>query len=452
MNDYYFAPDNLKSQGRKAIDAYEYCTISYKEKSNQEKDGWEIHRKNSKSLRMKKLKLDSNYFRDRVWSLFLRYQPEFINENSSISIKDVKKDVDVIDVDVDYIEDEVRIISKVFSGNNAIKNLKSFIDEISEKKPTLSKTLNRFDDKKRKVGIVIWTNGIQINKAVLDKIDGYGIIRLKSEELSYFEALQKELGVVSKYQFFAKLFAGQTIPELNNKVPAIKGVMGGHTYYSFSIEPETLLKLSYVLHRVNTSEDNIGAYQRMIKKKRVSEITGFLDAGGFFPNSIIINIDTKHRKPLKWSNASSMDHTSRASLGILHLPKKYRSAFVIDGQHRLYGYGGSHFRFTNTIPVVAFENLPSELQSKLFVEINHKQKSVPRNVLLALDSELKWNSPDADNAVSALNSRLIQLLGSQEDSPLNNRIVLSEEQGSRTKCITRGLFYWVWFKSSQAIC
>ncbi|HKK62066.1 MAG TPA: DGQHR domain-containing protein, partial [Bacteroidales bacterium] len=401
MTELYSTFDSLKSKGRNAADPYTYTTISYKEKSKFEQEGWVIHRKNSKSLRMKIEKERSVYFQDQVWNLFLQYQPEFINGNQAIELRHHKRDERIIEVDVDYIEDEVRIVSKVFSGEDSVSKLKLFVDEIAEKKPTLSRSLSKFDDKKRKVGIVVWTDDIKLNKSLQEKLEGYGIIRLNSTELEYFQSLQKQLGVVSKYQFFAKLFAGQTIPELDNKVPAIKGLMGGHTYYSFSIEPETLLKLSYVLHRVNTSEDNIGAYQRMIKKKRVSEITEFLDNGGFFPNSIIINIDTKNRKPLKWDNASSSDYTSRASLGVLHLPKKYRSAFVIDGQHRLYGYGGSQFRFTNTIPVVAFENLPSELQSKLFVEINHKQKSVPRNVLLALDSELKWNSPDADNAVSA---------------------------------------------------
>ena len=42
--------------------------------------------------------------------------------------------------------------------------------------------------------------------------------------------------------------------------------MGGHTYYSFSIEPEKLLKLAYVLHRNEANSDMMPTYQRIIKK------------------------------------------------------------------------------------------------------------------------------------------------------------------------------------------
>lgn len=161
---------------------------------------------------------------------------------------------------------------------------------------------------------------------------------------------------------------GTRVPEIGNKIPAVQGKMGGHKYYSFCVEPEILLRLCFVLHRTNPNRETLSSYQRMLKKKRIKEIGQFVEAGGMFPNSIVINFDED--KGLRFDLASSVDVCSHSKLGVLHLPKRYHSAFVIDGQHRLYGYAGSEYRKTNAIPVVAFENLPSEKQAELFVDIN----------------------------------------------------------------------------------
>ena len=63
-----------------------------------------------------------------------------------------------------------------------------------------------------------------------------------------------------------------------------------------------------------------------------------------------------------------------SKIGILHIPKRYRSAYIIDGQHRLYGYSDSLYAETNTIPVVAFVDLERSEQIKLFMDINENQK------------------------------------------------------------------------------
>jgi len=56
--------------------------------------------------------------------------------------------------------------------------------------------------------------------------------------------------------------------------------------------------------------------------------------GGYFPNSIIINIQTKNSKAIKFERSQLIDHDSPTSMGILHLPQLYKSAFIIDGDVR----------------------------------------------------------------------------------------------------------------------
>ena len=53
--------------------------------------------------------------------------------------------------------------------------------------------------------------------------------------------------------------------------------MGGYTYYAFSIQPEILLKIGYVLHRSEANEGMMPTYQRIIKKSRLKSVHDFIE-------------------------------------------------------------------------------------------------------------------------------------------------------------------------------
>jgi len=158
-------------------------------------------------------------------------------------------------------------------------------------------------------------------------------------------------------------------------------------------------ELGFILHRTETNVEATNAYQRLVSRSRLREIATYIDHGGYFPNSVIVSIQTKRDKDLQFEPASPIEHDSSTNMGVLHLPKEYRSTFIIDGQHRLYGYSHAKSGSHHTIPVVAFHNLPVEEQSKIFVDINHKQKSVPANLLRSIKADFDWNSDNASAAV-----------------------------------------------------
>jgi len=195
------------------------------------------------------------------------------------------------------------------------------------------------------------------------------------------------------------------------------------------------LKIGFVLHRTDSSISAFDSYQRMVKKPRIKEIEKYINNGGFFPNSLIVNFNS--RKPLKFDEVGACEHGSQSDLGILHLPNRYHSAFIIDGQHRLYGYGNTEWKSKNTIPVVAFENLPEKEQTKVFVDINNKQKSVSKNLLMTLMGEFNWGSDNADEALAAAKTRLVDYLNNRNESPLYKRIKLLDEKGSFRQCLTK---------------
>ncbi|MFX0141618.1 MAG: DGQHR domain-containing protein, partial [Candidatus Hodarchaeota archaeon] len=316
-------------------------------------------------------------------------------------------------------------------------NYQKDINEFIAIKEKIRIAVRKLFTDKTKVAFIFATNNAVLNDNDRKRLSSDNIFHFTQDDIEYFEQLTDHLGAAAKYQLFGILFKGQKIPQLKNRVPAIKGkVAGGHTFYSFSVEPEFLLKIGFILHRSETSAETSTAYQRLVRKKRLNKIGKYIDKGGYFPNSIIINIQTTSTKELRFDLAGNLEHDSETSLGILYLPKTYRSAFIIDGQHRLYGYSKAKSESHHTIPVVAFHNMPPEEQARIFVDINHTQKSVPANLLNSIMADFHWGSDNVQLAISALKTRLFTILNSDDTSPFYKRIILSEEKETKKRCLT----------------
>lgn len=154
-----------------------------------------------------------------------------------------------------------------------------------------------FDGAKLKFKFILATENYalsELDKLVLDKIGG---VHFDEDIIEYYIKMYSQIGIAARYQLLGSLFFDQEIPEMDNKIPAIRGKMGGHVYYSFSIEPEKLLKIGYVLHRNKANTNMMPTYQRIIQKGRLDAINKFLEEDkGYFPNSIIISIDSGKKK------------------------------------------------------------------------------------------------------------------------------------------------------------
>lgn len=108
---------------------------------------------------------------------------------------------------------------------------------------------------------------------------------------------------------------------------------------------------------------------------------------------------------------------------MLYFPTKYKSAWIVDGQHRLYAFGDlQEARKKDHLVVVAFEKLPEAAEANLFVTINHEQKRVPKNLLDELEGELKWGSEVPKERIGAIASRLIALVNGDNASPFYGRV------------------------------
>jgi len=401
-------------------------------------NGWEIETKFKTRIKIKKTKPIDIAFEDEVWSMVASLGFDHMNRNRNFKLP-YSDDFNLTQqIDIIAIEKEIILIieCKAADGEPRKGNFKESIEAIGGKKEGILKALKKvFPNTKHRVKFIFATKNYILNEPDKTRLENFGIIHFDEEAVKYYQGLTNHLGTSAKYQLLGLLCEGQTIPELENKIPAIKGDMGGYTYYSFSIEPEKLLKIGYVLHRNKANVKYMPTYQRLIKKSRLKSIQDFVDEGNFFPNSIIININTLGKK-LNFDLASPQCENSISRIGILHLPKSYRSAFIIDGQHRLYGYANSQFKIKNTIPVVAFVDLDRWQQVRLFMQINENQKSVSKSLRNDLDADLLWDSESPKERIKALKLFIAKTLGEDIESPLYDRVQLGENIKTETRCIS----------------
>lgn len=399
-------------------------------------DGWIVKAILKTKTKIYKKKPLEIAFEDKVWTLFAQLGFLQLSKDRIFNIPFDKKDEGQLHPVHIFARDSqtVLIIDCHAAKKNKLGDFKEDLSLFKERKAGIMQMISAFyPTNKPKFKYILATSQMGISKedkTVLENLDG---IHFSEEIIDYYYQLQSQIGNAARYQLLGTLFAGQEIPDLDNKIPAIEGKMGGHTYYSFSIEPEKLLKIGFVLHRNKANENMMPTYQRLIKKNRLKEIHSFIDEdNGYFPNSIIINIVSDKNKNLIFERAANQATDSISRIGILHLPKKYRSAYIIDGQHRLYGYSNSRYKSTNSIPVVALVNLDRSEQVRLFMQINENQKAVSKDLRNTLDADLLWDSDSYLDQLKALKSKLAINLGEDRSSPFFGKISIGEDKRTIT--------------------
>jgi DNA sulfur modification protein DndB len=233
------------------------------------------------------------------------------------------------------------------------------------------------------------------------------------------------------------MLPGKEVAGLTIRIPAIKTKMGGYNCYTFSISPEYLLKISYVSHRSKGKASDINTYQRMLAKNRLKKIREYITDDGIFPTNIVLNFE-KGRLNFQRSTqqTEAQDDLDVGVLGWLDIRPAYKSAWIIDGQHRLFAYSGHEKSLKSKLSVLAFEGLKPSKQAELFIDINAKQKSVKLSLLQELYAELHWDADDPAVRINAIISKAIQDLNHDPECELYERIQSTDGKKDFVKCIT----------------
>lgn len=396
------------------------------------KEEWEEYTTPLKTkTKLRKPKRHDKKFEDDVWCQLYELGYKCLNFDENFRLPYGKNDADRKQIDVIAIDDDSILLIECKSSERPKKapSFKTEFEGLRKRLDGFAKSLEQVFGKGRKIKYVFATRNLRMDS------EGSDIQRLLEEKAfpynentyEYINSLIKHYKDAAHYQFLALLYKGQAITKDRIEVPAIEGKMGGKTYYMFSIEPHLLLRMGFILHRTRANESEMPTYQRLLVPSRLRGITKFIEGGGFFPNSVILNFgQTRLEKPL--FEGSSKGQHSNSRFGTIKIPNAYAIAYIIDGQHRIYGYANSPYRETNTIPVVAFVGLESSEQLRIFMDINQNQKAVSATLRLTLEEDLYWDSDRADSRIKALRSSIIRMLSVPINGPLHNKISIGEDK------------------------
>lgn len=436
--------DNLKSLARHRSRGFIEKTVNVTLIEEYEKQGWVVEKKHMHSARLKKEKVGKEALEDRIWTLFERMGFLYLNGDGYAQLTaDVKiPQSQTIAIDVVGIDEEVAV--SVWCQQDAHQPLEVMLDtciaarqrfvlSVRQQYPLLKRP-----GEKRQIAMALFvTNDTRISEEDEVRAKKGDIAIFRERELQYYEELVAHLNHAARYQLLADLLGGKHIPGLDINVPAIKTRVGEYTYYIFPIAPEDLLKVAYVAHRSKGAKSDINAYQRAVKKSRLNAIRSYIEEKNIFPTNIVVNFSKK----LRFDQFSQDPQQEGGILGLLHIEGEYKSAWIIDGQHRLFAYSGHHFAHTARLSVLAFEELHPDMQAKLFVDINYQQKSVKKSLLNELYGVLHENSDNPEFKMRAIIMQTISLLNDDPASAFYERIQATDDKKTETRCISITAFF-----------
>lgn len=414
---------------------YQIISVDHSLVENYEKEGWETFGKPLKTkTKLRKRKLHSKQFEDDIWCQFYNLGYRQLNFDENFILPFSKDSEDTKQIDVIAVNDKTIFLIECKSSEKSTpaRLLKDEFELLGKRLDGFKKALWQIFGKEKKIKYVFATRNLRIptNSIHLERLEKTNSFYYNNNTYDYVNSLIKNYKNAAFYQFLGLVFKNELINTNKTEIPAVKGKMGKKDYYMFSIEPSLLLKMGFILHRTRANESEFPTYQRLLVPSRLGKITKYIDEGGYFPNSIIVNFNAKKRKIIFEPN--SKDSDSNSCSGTLKIPNSYGIAYIIDGQHRVYGYANSNFKENNTIPVVGFVNLDTIEQLEIFMDINENQKAVSPSLRLDLAEDLNWDSDRADSRLLALKSSITKKIANSESSPLFNKISVGEDKALLT--------------------
>lgn len=369
-------------------------------------------------------------FEDDIWCMFYNLGFRTLNADEKLVIQWGQHETEKKQLDVVAVGDDAIFVVECKSAANATKkSFKTELNEMVQYMEGMTESLRQLYGKDKRVKYIFATRNYHIVEGGEDdqRMKDNGIYHLDDNAYNYICNLIKSYQTSVIYQFYGLMFKDELINNKPITIPALKGSMGNKDYYLFSIEPSTLLKIGFVLHRTRVNDSMAPTYQRLLIPKRLKGITKFIDDGGYFPNSIILNFAEPSSDLRITFDEIHKEEDSDSIFGLLNIPNAYGIAYIIDGQHRVYGYANSNMKNKHTIPVVAFSGMESEEQLKIFMEINENQKAVSKNLRIDLEEDLFWTSSRLDSRMKALRSSTIKELSSKPGTVLYNKISIGED-------------------------
>lgn len=148
--------------------------------------------------------------------------------------------------------------------------------------------------------------------------------------------------------------------------PALPLDQNAHRFYFCTVPVSDIFPFSFVSRR---EEDPQKGFQRNLTESRAYDIAKYLDSSvGSIPTNIVLSAQEN----------ANLEYNSKSKL--LKYDRQPNAFLVLDGQHRLYGYGLTQEK--HRVPVAIYEGLTRKQECALFIDINTNQRGVPAALLL----------------------------------------------------------------------
>jgi len=429
---------DLAALGRSFAKSTVIIAVDPRDVAKHVEQGWAFQKKLKRSVRLSRLKELSVAFPDRVWTVLYRMGFSVLSGKGGAKLTcrgsegDFDNQLDVVALDADvalYVE------CRTARSPRKVPRFAEDVAHLDGLRSCFQRAV-RTQYSSRKISPIYWSQNHVLTDNDRKRATDKNVRLFDEPELRYYEDLVKQIGTAARFQFLADVFGSSRVDSLSVKVPAVSVRLGPSRCFSFAMSPDKLLKIAYVSHRAKGGVGDVDTYQRLLKRARINDIRSYVLAGGYFPTNIVLNIRTK--RGLQFDKATKPPNVepSGGDIGWLTLPSEYKSAWIIDGQHRLYAYANTEKAKTAELTVLAFENLSEGEQARLFVDINAKQKSVKQNLLMELWANLHWDSENQDDRIRAIIAKLVLLVDVDAESPFFEKIIKADEAKSDRRSIS----------------
>jgi DGQHR domain-containing protein len=190
---------------------------------------------------------------------------------------------------------------------------------------------------------------------------------------------------------------------------------GKHRFYTLTLPSDVLANTCFVRSR---DEDPHEGFQRVLDGNRAQEIANYVDLGfGTIPTSIVLSAQPSAELKVVGKGKT------------LEFKDDPKAFLILDGQHRVYGF--SLAKTSLRVPVVIYNNLTPRDESRLFIDINTKQRPVPNELLLDIKKLAEY-----ENQTENLLGEIFDLFNSDASSPLLGLLSPHERASNKISRVT----------------
>lgn len=186
-------------------------------------------------------------------------------------------------------------------------------------------------------------------------------------------------------------------------------------FYSLTMPSDILANTCFVSTR---DDDPKEGFQRMLDENRAKEIADYIDSGkGSIPTAIILSAQPDAKLQYSSKNKTiEFDNVQKAFL-------------ILDGQHRIYGF--SLAKTAVRVPVIIYNGLSRKDETRLFVDINTKQRPVPSELVLDIKALAEY-----ETNIDAFCREIFDLFSNSADSILVGLMSPAERKTGKISRVT----------------